>query len=191
MPTSNYSRTTAGVHEMGRILPLADLASYGAAARATGARVVFTNGHFDLLHVGHVRTLQAARAHGDVLVVGLNDDASTTARKGPLRPVIPAAERAELLAALACVDAVTIFPGLTAEAPIELLRPDIYVKGGDYAVSLADERAGKTPLPEASLVRSYGGTVQTIPLVPGRSTTGLVRAILRAHGCEQGIDNGG
>ncbi len=168
---------------MGRILLLDDLAEYGRARRAQHERIVFTNGHFDLLHVGHVRYLQAARALGDLLVVGVNDDASTTARKGTFRPIIPASERAEVLAALGCVDGVVVFTGLTADEPIALLKPDIYVKGGDYAISEDDERVGKTPLPEAPLVRAYGGAVVTVPLVPGRSTTDIERTILRAHGC--------
>lgn len=168
---------------MGRVLALDGLAAYGDALRAAGKRVVFTNGHFDLLHVGHVRSLQAARAYGDALVVGINDDAATAARKGDARPIFPAAERAELLAALRCVDAAVVFPGLTAAVPITLLRPDIYVKGGDYAVDAAEERAGKTPLPEAPLVRAYGGVVRTVPLVAGRSTTAIIAHIRRAAGC--------
>src|SRR4051794_41024108 len=106
------------VRNVGRVLPLAELAVYGETLRSAGQRVVFTNGHFDLLHVGHVRYLQAARVFGDVLVVGVNDDESTTVRKGDGRPIMPAAERAELLAALACVDAAVVFPGLTADVPI-------------------------------------------------------------------------
>ncbi len=168
---------------MGAILPLTDLAAFGRERRARRMRIVFTNGHFDLLHVGHVRYLRAARGFGDLLVVGVNDDTSTTARKGAFRPIIPAGERAEVLAALACVDAVVVFAGLTADEPIALLKPDIYVKGGDYAISEAEERAGKTRLPEAPLVRAYGGSVVTVPLVPGRSTTDIERVILRAHGC--------
>lgn len=167
---------------MGIILNIADLAAYGERLRVGGTRVVFTNGHFDLLHVGHLRYLQAARRFGNALVVGVNDDASTTARKGDGRPNIPADERAELLAALACVDAAVVFAGLTAEAPIRLLRPDVYVKGGDYAVNETEERAGKTPLPEAPLVRSYGGAVRTVPLVPGRSTSEIVRRIREGTG---------
>ncbi len=170
---------------MGSVVRLGDLRAYGDEARARRARIVFTNGHFDLLHVGHVRYLRAARTLGDLLVVGVNDDAGTTARKGATRPIIPAAERAELLAALGCVDAVVIFGGLTADEPIAQLQPDIYVKGGDYATDLAEEKAGKAPLPEAPLVRSYGGRVATVPLVPGRSTTAIERTILRAHGCTE------
>ncbi len=168
---------------MGVIVQLADLAAFGREQRARKVRIVFTNGHFDLLHIGHVRYLQAAREFGDLLVVGVNDDTSTTARKGAFRPIIPAAERAEVIAALGCVDAVAVFAGLTADQPIALLQPDIYVKGGDYAITEDEERAGKTRLPEAPLVRAYGGAVVTVPLVPSRSTSEIERAILRAHGC--------
>ncbi|MCA1669427.1 MAG: adenylyltransferase/cytidyltransferase family protein [Thermomicrobia bacterium] len=170
---------------MGVILPLADLALFGQEQHARGARIVFTNGHFDLLHIGHVRYLQAARGCGDLLVVGVNDDPSTAARKGAFRPIIPADERAEILAALACVDAVVVFAGLTADQPITLLMPAVYVKGGDYALTDDEERAGKRRLPEAPLVRAYGGTVVTVPLVPGQSTTAIERTILRAHGCAE------
>lgn len=168
---------------MGIVLRLDELDAYGARWRAAGKHVVFTNGHFDILHIGHIRYLQAARHFGDVLVVGVNDDASTTARKGPARPIIPAAERAEMLAALDCVDAAVVFAALTAHEPIARLMPAVYVKGGDYATTAAEERAGRTPLPEAPAVRAYGGEVVTVNLVPGRSTTDIVRAILRAHGC--------
>lgn len=169
---------------MGSIVLLSELSEIGESLRARGAKIVFTNGHFDLLHVGHVRYLAAARALGDALIVGVNDDVSAAARKGPTRPILPASQRAELLAALQVVDAVVVFPALTADEPIALLQPDIYVKGGDYATTPAEERAGKTPLPEAPLVRQYGGVVQTIPLVAGSSTTDIVNRILRAHGCK-------
>lgn len=157
---------------MGKVIPVADLAALGDTLRAAGRRVVFTNGHFDLLHVGHLRYLQAARALGDVLVVGVNDDATTTARKGPGRPITPEAERAELLAGLACVDYVTIFHEPTAERCITLLRPTIYVKGGDYA-------PGGSDLPEARVIAAQGGATVIIPLVPGRSTTAIVEALRR------------
>ncbi|MGI8856861.1 MAG: adenylyltransferase/cytidyltransferase family protein [Thermomicrobiales bacterium] len=170
---------------MGQVMSLDELAEYGARQRASGRRVVFTNGHFDLLHIGHIRYLQAALACGDALVVGVNDDASTTARKGTGRPIIPAVERAEMLAALACVDAAVVFAGMTADEPIRALQPAVYVKGGDYALSPEEERAGKTPLPEAPIVRAYGGEVMTVSLVPGRSTSDIIRSILRAHGCQE------
>jgi rfaE bifunctional protein nucleotidyltransferase chain/domain len=162
---------------MGQVIPFEQLAPLGERLRAARKRVVFTNGHFDLLHVGHLRYLQAAAALGDVLVVGLTDDASTTRRKGPSRPILPEAERAELVAGLACVDYATIFPDDTAARAIKLLRPDCYVKGGDYAANDAELAAGKLLLPEAELVRAYGGDVRTIPLVPGTSTTEIERRI--------------
>ena len=108
------------------------LARWVAARRDAGARIVLTNGVFDLLHAGHVRYLQQARTLGDVLVVAVNSDASTRRLKGPHRPLVPEAERAEVLAALACVDAVTIFGEATATALVTALQPDIYAKGGDY-----------------------------------------------------------
>jgi rfaE bifunctional protein nucleotidyltransferase chain/domain len=142
------------------------LAALAERLRAGGRRIVFTNGCFDLLHVGHLRYLRAARALGDVLVVGVNTDASVRSLKGPSRPVVPEAERAELLAGLECVDYVTLFSEATPNAVIERLRPEVHVKGGDYSADA---------LPEAPLVRSYGGEVVIVPLVPGRSTTELIR----------------
>jgi rfaE bifunctional protein nucleotidyltransferase chain/domain len=135
-----------------------------------GGAVVFTNGHFDLLHVGHVRYLQAARALGDALVIGLNSDASCAARK-PGRPLVPQSDRAELLAALGCVDAVVIFDDLTATCLVEALRPEVYVKGGDWG------RPGGPRPPEAEVVERYGGTVAYIPFVPDRSTTLIIQRI--------------
>lgn len=164
---------------MGVVVTVAELAWLGQELRAQRKRVVFTNGHFDLLHVGHLRYLQSARRLGDVLVVGVNDDATTTRRKGPHRPILPETERAELLAGLACVDYVTIFPDSTAERLVELLRPGLYVKGGDYALTPEEEAAGKQPLPEAAVVRRLGGEARTLPLVAGRSTSGIEREIVR------------
>ncbi|MGI8916362.1 MAG: D-glycero-beta-D-manno-heptose 1-phosphate adenylyltransferase [Chloroflexota bacterium] len=136
-------------------------------------RIVLTNGVFDLLHVGHLRYLEAARGLGDVLIVGLNSDASTRALKGPTRPINPAQERAELLAGLACVDAVVIFPEATATRLIEAIRPDVWVKGGDYG-SLEE---ALPRLPEAATVQRLGGEVRLLPFVEGRSTTLLVDRI--------------
>lgn len=155
---------------MGSVIPVDRLAALGEALRNEERRIVFTNGHFDLLHVGHLRYLQAARTLGDVLVVGVNDDAITTARKGPSRPVLPEGERAELLAGLACVDYVTIFHEPTAERTVRLLRPDVYVKGGDYGPGGAD-------LPEARIVAEFGGETIILPLEQGRSTSAIVAAI--------------
>ena len=146
-----------------------EFAALAERLRAEGKRVVFTNGVFDILHVGHVRYLQEARALGDALLVGINSDASVRRLKGPTRPVNPEDERAEVIAALACVDGVCIFGEDTPHALIEVVRPSVHAKGGDY----------KTPdaLPEATLVRSLGGEVVILPLVPDRSTTRLVHRI--------------
>jgi rfaE bifunctional protein nucleotidyltransferase chain/domain len=137
--------------------------------QARGRKVVFTNGCFDLLHVGHVRYLQAARALGDFLVLGLNADASVRRLgKGPGRPLTPQAERAEILAALACVDVVVIFSQDTPLELIQTLRPDVLVKGGDYAPE------GIVGRPE---VLSWGGAVHVIPFVPGKSSSSLIARI--------------
>ncbi len=164
-----------------KILGRDELAREVHRRQATGERGVFTNGCFDLLHLGHVRYLQEARALGDFLILGLNSDESTRLLKGPGRPLVAEGERAEILAALACVDYVTIFVEKTAGPLVELLQPAIYVKGGDYANDNAGEAI--TPdtnrLPEAKVVQAYGGTVRLIPYVPGHSTTELIEAIRR------------
>lgn len=129
---------------------------------------MLTNGCFDLLHVGHVRYLRQARALGDILVVGVNTDASVGAIKGRDRPLATEDERAEVLAALESVDYVVLFAEPTAEHLVEAVRPDVYVKGGDYQ---------EADLPEAPVVRSYHGKVVLLPLVEGRSTTELLRKI--------------
>lgn len=159
---------------MGRVVSREALTRPREAWRRTGRRLVFTNGCFDLLHVGHLRYLRAARAYGDLLVVGLNDDASVARLKGPGRPIVPAAERAELLAALEPVDYVVLFGEETAGGLVAALRPEVYVKGGDYAAGPG--QAGK-PLPEATLVRGYGGEVRVVPLLPGYSTSALLARI--------------
>jgi rfaE bifunctional protein nucleotidyltransferase chain/domain len=140
------------------------------ASRLQGRRqvVVFTNGCFDILHAGHVRYLQAARELGDYLVVGLNSDASVRRLKGPGRPVNSEADRAEVISGLTAVDCVVIFDEPSAEALVAEIRPDIYVKGGDYRIE---------QLPEAKMVAAYGGKTVLIPEVPGRSTTNLIRKI--------------
>ena len=149
----------------------ADLPALGDRLRAAGKAVVWTNGCFDLFHAGHARSLHSARALGDVLVVGVNSDASVRRLKGPGRPVLPAAERAELVASLACVDFTVVFDEDTPEECIRLLRPAVHCKGADYAPP-----HGK-PVPEAALVESYGGRVAYLPLVDGISTTELIRRI--------------
>ncbi len=159
------------------IISRESLKSYGQKWREKGQRVVFTNGCFDLLHLGHIRYLAQARALGDLLVLGLNSDQSVRKLKGPLRPFAPEGERAEVMDALRPVDFVIIFDDLTASPLISELKPDIYVKGGDYS---AGEEAGK-PLPEAPAVKAYGGEIVLIPFLPGHSTTNLIQNILRAY----------
>jgi D-beta-D-heptose 7-phosphate kinase/D-beta-D-heptose 1-phosphate adenosyltransferase len=136
-----------------------------ARVRAKGGTVVATGGCFDLLHPGHVRTLQAARSLGDCLVVCLNSDASVRALKGPRRPVVAQADRAAVLLALGCVDAVEVFDEATPAAVLERLRPDLWVKGGDYAVR---------DLPEAAVLAGWGGRALVLPFLEGRSTTRLI-----------------
>jgi rfaE bifunctional protein nucleotidyltransferase chain/domain len=153
---------------VGKILTLPAALIERARLRAAGQRLVFTNGHFDLLHVGHLDYLEKARALGDTLFVGLNGDAGTTRLKGAGRPLVPAVERARLLAALEPVSAVIIFEEDTADALIRALQPDIYVKGGDYA---------DKPLPERPTVEAYGGRVALIDYLPGHSTSALIARI--------------
>ena len=144
--------------------------------RQQGKTVVWTNGCFDLLHVGHARNLQAGRRLGDVLVVGLNSDDSVRRLKGAGRPIIPAGERAELLAALECVDAVVVFDELTPEVSLARLQPEVHCKGEDYAPP-----HGK-PFPEGPVVESYGGRIAFLPLAPSISTTALMERIHAAAG---------
>ena len=137
-------------------------------AQAAGKRVVFTNGCFDLLHRGHTRYLEQARALGDLLVVGVNSDASVRKLKGAGRPVVPDQERAEVLAALACVDLVVIFEELEPARVIRAVRPAVLVKGGDWPV---DQIVG------AKFVHSIGGAVRSLPYLPGASTSELIRRV--------------
>ncbi len=150
------------------IFSLDAAAAFRDELRAAGKTLVFTNGHFDLLHVGHLDYLEKARALGDALIIGLNGDPSSERLKGTGRPIVPDHERARLLSALRCVDGVIIFYDDTAHALIEALRPDIYVKGGDYH---------DKPLPERPAVESYGGRVILINLLPGHSTSNLIRRV--------------
>ena len=143
--------------------------------QSTGQRIVLTNGVFDLLHVGHLRYLSAARAAGDRLVVAVNSDRVTTLLKGPSRPIVPAEERAELLAGLRVVDAVTIFDQLTAAEVVRMLRPNIYAKGGDYAQP--DGSVDHRRLPEAAVAEAVGASVVLLPLSDGHATSALVQRI--------------
>jgi len=150
----------------------ADAFALAAAVRSAGGRVVATGGCFDILHAGHVSTLQAARAAGDCLIVLLNSDDSVRRLKGSGRPLNNAADRAAVLAALDCVDAVVVFDESRPDEVLRRLRPHVWVKGGDYSAS---------SLPETDLVRSWNGEVLTVPYLAGRSTSGLVEAVrLRA-----------
>ena len=143
-------------------------ASFADTSRSAGKRVVFTNGVFDLLHPGHVRYLQAARAQGDVLILGLNSDQSVRAYKGPSRPITPERERAEILSALACVDAVVIFDEDTPARIIDLVQPDVLVKGADWA---ADAIVGR------DTVEARGGRVIRMPVEQGWSTSAIIERI--------------
>lgn len=148
-----------------KIMPLAELQKRVSEWRAAGLKVVFTNGCFDILHIGHVTLLDDARREGDCLIVGINTDASVSRIKGPTRPIVPEHARARVLAGLAAVDAVVSFDEPT---PLELmvaLKPDVIVKGGDY---VADEIVG------APEVRSWGGRVAIVPFVQGFSTTQII-----------------
>lgn len=138
------------------------------SAKRRGRRVVFTNGCFDLLHVGHIRYLERAKRLGDLLIVAVNTDRSVRRIKGPHRPVVPQAQRAEVVAALGCVDYVVLFPTATPLPLIARVRPDILVKGGDWSV---ERIVGKAE------VEAAGGKVRTIPLTRGSSTTKLIKKI--------------
>ena len=158
---------------MGEFLSRAELASRLAADRARGRTIAFANGHFDLLHVGHLRYLAAARREADRLVVAINDDASVAALKGPGRPIVPASERAELLAALAPVDYVVIFSGDSPAPLLAELRPDVHCKGPDYG--------RPEGVPEFEVVRSYGGRTALVGDPKDHNTSDLI-ARVRALG---------
>jgi D-beta-D-heptose 7-phosphate kinase/D-beta-D-heptose 1-phosphate adenosyltransferase len=149
---------------------LAELAREREAWKAEGRRVVFTNGCFDLLHAGHLVLLEEARRHGDVLVVGINSDASVRALKGEGRPVVPQQERAEILSALEPVDRVVVYDEPTPLETIRALRPDVLVKGADWA---EDAIVGR------DVVESAGGRVVRVALLPGRSTSAVLQRVRR------------
>lgn len=145
-----------------------DIAAFCEILRKGGTKIVFTNGCFDILHAGHVTYLEAAKAQGDVLVLGLNTDESVRRLKGPERPINTELDRAKVVGALKSVDYVVFFGEQTAEAVIAEVKPDVYVKGGDYTLDT---------LPEAKIVQSYGGRVAFIDMVEGRSTTNIIKKI--------------
>ena len=152
-----------------KIQSLAEIKKTIRAVRAAGKRIVFANGCFDLLHVGHIRYLQKARALGDVLILGINSDASVAALKGKGRPLQPEAERAEILAALDCVDYVLLFDALTVDGILREIQPDIHAKGTDYT---------EETIPERETVMSYGGQVAIAGDPKDHSTRDLIQTIL-------------
>jgi len=159
-----------------KIVSLKDLVAISERLKAQGKTVVLTNGHFDVLHVGHVDCLQRAKALGDVLIVGLNSDASTRLLKGEKRPIVPQEERAHLLAALGCVDYVVIFEERTAERLLVALKPEVYAKGGDWAIE---------DLPEAKVAAEHGIRIEILPRLPNRSTTDIIGTILARYGGDE------
>ena len=146
----------------------AELAVLCAQFGASGRKLVFTNGCFDLLHVGHVRYLQQARALGDALLVAVNGDASVRSLKGPTRPINSEHDRTEVLAALSCVDFVTIFHMERVTDLVSAIRPQVYAKGGDYTVDSLDPG-------ERGALDQVGAEIRILPLVPGKSTTGIIQ----------------
>jgi len=151
-----------------KIIELNELEGIINQSKEEGKKIVFTNGCFDILHIGHIHLLKQARKFGDILVIGLNSDSSVRDLKGKKRPIIPENERAELLAALEVTDYITIFTEKTACRVLEVIKPDVYVKGGDYS---------PTSLPEWPVVERNGGQIRIIPLEEGRSTTNIINRI--------------
>ncbi|MFN8006582.1 MAG: adenylyltransferase/cytidyltransferase family protein [Terriglobia bacterium] len=160
MPTT--VKTTDKIQELSHLLPIV------AERKQHGEIVVLANGCFDLLHVGHIRFLEGAKEQGDVLIVGLNSDSSVQSLKGPGRPVMPGYERAEIIAALACVDYVVLFDELTVENLLLSLKPDIHCKGTDYTPET---------VPEKDIVKSYGGQIAIVGDPKKHSTRDLIRSL--------------
>jgi rfaE bifunctional protein nucleotidyltransferase chain/domain len=156
-----------------KVLTLKQATRWAAAARARGQQIVATNGCFDLVHFGHVSYLQRAKKLGDLLVVGLNGDHSVRQLKGAHRPLVPQKQRAAVLAALACVDAVVIFPQVRAHRFLAAVRPDVYVKGGDYRPETLVGR-------ERAVLTAIGSKIRILPFVKGFSTTALIKKIRQA-----------
>jgi rfaE bifunctional protein nucleotidyltransferase chain/domain len=155
-----------------KIVELEELSDRCETLRSAGKKIVATNGCFDLLHVGHVRYLQAARALGDLLIVGLNGDRSVHELKGGGRPITTQSDRAEILAALACVDLVTIFPEIRASKFLAIARPAVYVKGGDYTTGKLDQE-------ERAILKEIGAAIRLVPFEAGYSTSGLIEQICK------------
>jgi D-glycero-beta-D-manno-heptose 1-phosphate adenylyltransferase len=157
-----------------KILELEELSDRCEKLRAAGKKIVATNGCFDLLHLGHVRYLQASRGLGDLLVVGLNGDRSVNELKGAGRPITNQSDRAEILAALECVDLVTIFPEIRATKFLAAVRPAVYVKGGDYTPRTLDEE-------ELTILKEIEAAIRLIPFETGYSTSGLIEQICKGR----------
>ena len=155
-----------------KLKTIEELSGIRDALEAQGRRLIFTNGCFDLLHVGHVRYLQAARALGDALVVAVNGDDSVRALKGPARPINNEQDRAEVLAALACVDHLVIFHTERVTEVVRTIRPHIYAKGGDYTVESLDPG-------ERAALAEVGAEIHILPLIPGKSTTAAIEKMER------------
>ena len=172
LPRRNHCGQNARVNFRKKIVAWGDLPGWRAAMRASGKRLVVTNGCFDLLHVGHVTYLETARSHGDALLVGLNGDDSVRQLKGPERPVVPEDDRAAVLSALESVDGVCIFAEQRATRFLAAAQPDVYVKGGDYTPDTLNQD-------ERRAVEQAGGRIVIIPFVPGKSTTALLKKIMR------------
>lgn len=160
---------------MGEVVSRFDVGALAARLRGEGKRIVFTNGCFDILHVGHVRYLREAAKLGDVLIVGLNTDDSVRRIKGDKRPLVPLDERAEMLVSLSVIDYVTFFDEDRPDVIISEIKPDFHVKGGDYDIS---------EIPEREVVDSYGGKVVIIPEVAGKATTNIVSKVVELYGRE-------
>ena len=157
-----------------KIVELEDLSDRCEKLRSAGKKIVATNGCFDLLHVGHVRYLQAARSFGDLLIIGLNGDRSVHELKGAGRPITIESDRAEILAALACVDLVTIFPEIRATKFLAAVHPAVYVKGGDYTSETLDQE-------ERAILKEIGAAIRLIPFHTGYSTSGLIEQICKSR----------
>ena len=167
---------------MSKITPRNELKAIVERLKREGKKVVFTNGCFDILHAGHTRYLREARKLGDALILALNSDSSVRSIKGPMRPIVPEAERAEVVASLDSVDYVTIFDELTPLELIEFLQPDVIVKGGDWA---------EKDIVGAEAVRKWGGRVAIMPVIEGASTTNIIDKVLQVHRSVDGVEKAG
>jgi len=172
LPASNQFSQYPAMNWSRKIVSWEKLPEWRAGVRASGKKLVVTNGCFDLLHLGHVTYLEAARSQGDALLVGVNGDAAVRQLKGPDRPLNEEYDRAAVLAALESVDGVCIFAESTATRFLSAAQPDIYVKGGDYTLETLNQDERRT-------VEQTGGRIVLIPFVPGKSTTGLLQKIAR------------